>query len=66
MDGVREYHAKQNKPNPKKQGLNIFSDMWRIIHNKRAGVLGENTITSYEVERSEGRGRDMRVGRTVE
>ena len=41
MDGVGEYHAKQNKPNPKNQRQNVFSDMWMLIHNRDGGAREE-------------------------
>ena len=55
MDGVGEYHAKWNKPNPKNQRPIVFSDMQMLIHNKVVGELGENRVTLDEVEGSEGR-----------
>ena len=58
MDEVREYHAKWNKPNPKNQRPNVFSDMWMLIHNKGGGI-GKNRVTLYYVEGSEGRKRGM-------
>ena len=61
MDGTREYHAKQNKPFPKNQRSNVFSDMQMLIHN---GGLGKNRVTFDSVEGSEG--RSMEVGRIVE
>ena len=41
MDGVGEYHAKNNKPIPNKQRLNVFSDMRMLIHNKVGGSREE-------------------------
>ena len=37
MDGVREYHANWNKPNPQNQRPNVFSDKQKVIHNKGWG-----------------------------
>ena len=65
MDGVRDYHAKRNKPNPKNKRPNVFSDMWKLIH-KKGGWIGKNRVTLYEVEGSEGRGRGMGEGMIVE
>ena len=41
MDGVGEYHPKWDKPFPKNQRPNDFSDKWMMIHNRNGEVRKE-------------------------
>ena len=49
MDGAGEYLAKQNKPNPKNQRPNVFSDKQMMIHNGSRVVGSEGTLECAEV-----------------
>jgi hypothetical protein len=57
MDGTRDHHIKQNKPDRKRQILHIFSQMWIPALKKqtnvrsveqvlfRGGTAGEGELT---------------------
>ena len=55
MDGVGEYHAKWNKPIPKNQRPNVFSDKWMMIHNE-GWEGGQNGVRMNCIEENEGWG----------
>ena len=62
MDGIGEYHAKWNKPNPKNQRLDVFPDKWMMIYNGGGGGGWEkNGGTLDYIEGSE-RGSGMKNG----
>ena len=55
LDGPGEYHANQNKSNPRKQRPNVFSGKWIQIH----GGGGKNEGSLDCTVGSKGRGGDV-------
>ena len=51
MKRIGEYHAKWNKPIPKKQRLNVFSDKWMMIHNSGGGWEKNGGTLDYKEEK---------------
>ena len=63
MDEIGKYHAKWNKPSPKNQRLNVFSDKWMMIYNKvgwREEEKNKGTLEGIE-ENGVGRGGNGKI-----
>ena len=56
MDGIGEYLAKWNKPIPKSQMPNAFSDKWMMIYNRGGGKEVREEWNNFRLHRGKWKG----------